>query len=290
VRSGSGFLVTGDGDILTSRGVVSPSGSPAKDQIVDVELTGNVHCRARVVGIEPTIDLAVLRIVAPIPVRPVAIGDSDRVRVGYWAIAVGDPPGPSKTFAPGTIAARPERECYQEHRTSTLLQSSVTIDAEGLGGPLVNLRGEVIGLTIPDPGSLAEVAAEGNRPVSALPINLAMTIYRALKVAESERSPWIGISVLDLNVRLRNRIPSAPLTGIYIDDVFAPSPASRAGVQVGDVLTKMDDHTIFAVPDFQTWLYLLGIDAAVTLELHRDGKTLRKVVTIQQRPPSAATR
>jgi S1-C subfamily serine protease len=117
-----------------------------------------------------------------------------------------------------------------------------------------------------------------------------MTIYRALKVAESERSPWIGISVLELNAALRARLRSAPLTGIAIDDVFEPSPASRSDIRVGDVLTRMDDHAIMSVADFQTWLYILGIDARVRLEIVRDGKTLRKDVTIQQRPNAAALR
>jgi len=210
--------------------------------------------------------------------------------VGYWAIALGDPPGPEKNFVPGTIAARPERDCYQEHRTSTLFQTSVAMAPTGFGGPLVNLRGEVVGLTVPGAGVGAMPFGAGSRPVSALPINLAMTIYRALKVKESERSPWIGISVLELTAEVRGRLISPPLTGIYIDDVFAPSPASRSDIRVGDVLTKMNDHRIVAVGDFQTWLYLLGIDAPVTLEISRDGKTLEKAVTIEQRPESAVPR
>jgi S1-C subfamily serine protease/mono/diheme cytochrome c family protein len=289
-KSGSGFLVTGDGDILTCARTVTRTGSGTNHDVVDVELAGNVHCRARIVGIEPSIDLAVLKIVAPVPVRSATIGDSDRVQVGHWAIAVGDPPGPERIFAPGTVAARPERECYQEHRTSTLIQSSVVIDDAALGGPLVNIHGAVIGLTVSGPAAAAAAIGAPKPPVRALPINLAMTIYRALKVAESERSPWIGISVLELNAALRARLRSAPLTGIAIDDVFEPSPASRSDIRVGDVLTRMDDHAIMSVADFQTWLYILGIDARVRLEIVRDGKTLRKDVTIQQRPNAAALR
>jgi S1-C subfamily serine protease/mono/diheme cytochrome c family protein len=287
IRSGSGFLVTGDGDILTCADGLSGPGAAPRSDLIDVELTGNVHCRARLVGIEPTINLAVLRIVPPVPVRSVPIGDSDTVRVGHWAIAVGDPPGPEKSFVPGTIAGRPERECYQEHRTSTLLQSSAAMDPAGFGGPLVNIHGEVVGVTIPGGGA---VAGAGKQPVSALPIDLAMTIYRALKVKESEQSPWIGISVAELSAQLRGRLKSSPLTGIYIDDVFEPSPASQIGIRTGDILTKMDDHPILGVSDFQTWLYLLGIESKVTLEIVRDGKALRKAVTIKQRPESARIR
>jgi len=288
VRAGTGFLVSGEGDILTCAHFLLHPGPAPDSGVVDVELAGNIHCRARVVGIEPTIDLAVLRIVPPVPVRAATIGNSDDVRVGHWAIAIGDPPGADRTFAPGTIAARPERECYQEHRTSTWLQSSAAIEPAGFGGPLVNLRGEVVGLTIP--GASAAALGPSSLPVNALPINLAMTIYHALRVKESERSPWIGISVLELSARLRAKARTAPLTGIYIDDVFTPSPASRTGIRVGDVLTRMDDHPILGVSDFQTWLYLLGIDASVTLEIVREGATLRKVVTIESRPESALTR
>ena len=289
VRSGTGFLVAADGDVLTFAGAIALPGSSPASNLIDVELPGNIHCRARLIGLEPTIDLAVLGIVAPVPVRAAVLGDSDTVRIGHWAIAVGDPPGPEKYFVPGTIGARPERECYQEHRTKTLLQSSAAMETGGFGGPLVNIRGEVVGLTIPGDAGAAPIAS-GGRPVDALPINLAMTIYRALKVKESERSPWIGISVLELGAALRARIKSPPLTGIYIDDVFDPSPASRAGIRVGDVLTKMDDQPILGVSDFQTWLYLLGIDRSVTLEIVRSGTKLRKQLTIEARPGSALTR
>jgi S1-C subfamily serine protease/mono/diheme cytochrome c family protein len=281
VASASGVVVSGDGEILTSAGIFSgPAGSPS-DRVIDVELPGNVHGRAWVVGIEPTVDLAVLEVAAPVPVRPAVIGDSDAVKVGQWAIAVGDPPGAERTFAPGTISARPERECYQEHRTSTLIQTSATIDPRALGGPLVNIRGSVVGITV-----------AGKPTVNGLPINLAMTLYRALKIAGSERSPWLGISVLELNAALRARLGNAPLTGIYIDDVFSPSPASSAGIRVGDVLTKMDGHPILSVADFQTWLYILGIGTPVDLEIARGtkAKTMRIPATIQQRPGAAVPR
>jgi len=282
VASASGFVVSGDGEVLTCAGIFSRPARGANDRVIDVELPGNVHARGWVVGIEPTVDLAVLKMAAPVPVRSATIGDSDGVKVGQWAIAVGDPPGPEKTFAPGTVAGRPERECYQEHRTSTLIQSSATIDPGGVGGPLVNIHGAVIGLT---------VSGDAARPtVNALPINLAMTLYRALKVAGSERSPWLGIAVLELSASLRARLGSAPLTGIYIEDVFSPSPASRSGVRVGDVLTQMDDHPILSVGDFQTWLYILGIGTTVDLELVRGGKPLRLRLAIEQRPEAAAPR
>lgn len=290
VRAGSGFLVSEDGYVLTAADVILGAGASAKPEVIDVEIAGNVHCRGRVVGMEPSIRLAVLKIDPPVPVKPARLGDSESVRVGQWAIAVGDPPGAGRTFAPGTIAGTPERDCYQEHRGSTLLQSSAAMEAAGYGGPLVDIRGDVIGLTVPAPGLTLEREGTLVGPIAALPIRLAMTIYDALRVKESERSPWIGISVLDLSSRLRHRIESPPTTGIYIDDVFVPSPASRVDVRVGDVLTAMNGNRILGVPDFQRWLYLLGIDAPVLLEIHRGGQVLRKEVTIEVRPEAARMR
>jgi len=288
VRSGSGVFVTEDGYFLTCGGLLGDGKGMRASDILDVEVQGNLHYRARLIGLEPAVDLAVLKAEAPLPMQPARLGDSDTVRVGQWAIAVGDPPGVEKTFAPGTIAARAERDCYQENRTSTLMQSSIRVGPESFGGPVVDIRGEVIGIAVPRAGALPAVAQDG--PVYVLPVNLVKTIYEALKVKESTRSPWLGFSVLDLTADLRRRMSHAPLTGIYIDDVFDPSPAARAGIRVGDVLTAMDGNRIVAVADFQRSLYLLGIGHAVTLELVRDGAVLKRPMTIEQRPENIPTR
>jgi S1-C subfamily serine protease/mono/diheme cytochrome c family protein len=288
VRSGSGVFVTEDGFLLTrSRLLADDKGMRAGD-IIDVEVQGNLHYRARLIGLEPAIDLAAIKAESPIPTQPARLGDSDAVRVGQWAVAVGDPPGVEKTFAPGLIAARAERDCYQENRSSTLMQSSIRVGPESFGGPVVDIRGEVIGIAVPRAGALP--AAAQDAAVYVLPINLAQTIYEALKVKESTRSPWLGFSVLDLTADLRRKMPRAPLTGIYIDDVFDPSPAARTGIRVGDVLTAIDGNRVFAVPDFQRWLYLLGIGHTVTLEIVRDGAVLKRTVTIEQRPAGIPTR
>jgi mono/diheme cytochrome c family protein len=138
------------------------------------------------VGVEPTIDLAVLWAASPVKVPPVTIGDSDSVRVGQWAIAVGDPPGPERTFAPGTISAGPR---------AVLPGESDEHPAPVLGGDRAfrlrrasrehSRRDRRV--TTPSPGASTAPLSGGSRPVNALPINLAMTIYDALKVKESAR-------------------------------------------------------------------------------------------------------
>jgi S1-C subfamily serine protease len=116
------------------------------------------------------------------------------------------------------------------------------------------------------------------------------TLYDALRAKASTESPWLGISVLELDWRLRQKLGKSPRTGIYIDDVYEPSPASRAGIQPGDVLVSMGGQRLLTVSDFQRWLYLFGIDAAIEVEVWRDGKTGTHTLKIEQRPAAAVPR
>jgi serine protease Do len=215
--------------------------------------------------------------------------------VGHWAIALGNPAGPGTTFAVGTFSSRPERQCYQEELSATLMQASLGLPAGGQGGPLMNIEGSVVGMMIPGPGADLSALVAPLRPLAfALPINLAMAIYEPLKAKESRSSPWLGFSVLELHTARRRVSPSGgvklPTVGVYIDDVFQPSPAAAADVRVGDCLISIDGNRITSVGAFQKWLYLSGIGRTITLEISRAGQTLEKRVTVEQRPAAAVPR
>jgi S1-C subfamily serine protease len=285
-RARSGFFIGDDGFLLTNAGAVEPVDG-REVAIVDVEID-DLHYRARVVGVEPTVDIALLKVELPFATRPVQLAAEDSVRVGRWAIALGDPPGPERTFSTGTIASRPERLCYQEQRAATLVQTSCRLDPESYGGPVVDISGRVFGITVPRPGGegpAALAAFSFARQAQALPIGLALTLADAMKARESSRSPWLGFSVLELTRQTRNR--RSPRTGVFIDDVFEPSPASRAGIRVGDVLVAIDANRVLSVPDFQKWLYLAGIGAKVTLHLSRNGEEIALPMVIEERPAEA---
>jgi S1-C subfamily serine protease len=299
IRSGSGFLASDDGYVLSANHVIRDDAGEVAD-VVSIELRDGRHVTCRVVGAEPTIDLAVLKLVELTDPRernvpPVVFGDAGAVQVGHWVIALGNPPGPDVTYAVGTLAALPEQQCYQAELSRTLLQTSVAVPPQSHGGPLVDIRGRVIGLTVPAPPGRDLVEPAGPRSAYALPIGLALNIYEALKVAESDRSPWIGVSVLDLpgaRRRLGTKAESIefPRTGVYVDDVFEPSPATAAGIRPGDFLVAMGPHRVLSVADFQKWLYLGGIGSPLELELLRDGRVLKVRVTIEARPAAATTR
>jgi len=290
LRSGSGFVVSAEGYIIGCRHTLLGPGGEGVAEIIDVEFEGDVHLRARVIGLEPTINLAILKVDGPVRPVPVVIGDSDSVRAGHWSIALGDPEGAERTFSTGNIAAIPSRDCYQERLSRTYLQSSVRIHPESYGGPLVDIRGRVIGVTTPRADGGADVSASVSGSVYAVPINLAMTIYEALRIKASRISPWLGISVLHMDPALRRRMGSSPRTGVYIENVFEPSPAFTAGVRSGDVLVSMNDERILSVQDFQRLLYLLGVGKKITVEVYRDGELFEREVVIEQRPAKANTR
>jgi S1-C subfamily serine protease/mono/diheme cytochrome c family protein len=289
IRTGSGLLMDDDGYVLTGDHLVRDDAG-GLTELVEVELHDETRIVSAVVGAEPMLDLAVLRL--PDTTRPtlpaLELGDSDRLETGHWLIALGDPPGPERTFAVGLVAMPPRRQCYQAELSATRLQSSLVMAPGGLGGPVVDILGQVVGLSVRQQTGTGEVST------GILPINLVSTLFEALKVARSNRSPWIGVSVLELPEaarRLASREPTitVPSSGVYIDDVFDPSPADDAGVRPGDFLVALGGHPVRSVADFQTWLYVAGIDTKVELELVRDGQTLTIPVVIQVRPPSAST-
>jgi len=117
-----------------------------------------------------------------------------------------------------------------------------------------------------------------------------MTIYKPLLARESRRSPWLGISVQRLPFTRQLPAAARGQRGILIDDVFDPSPASRAGLQPGDILMKMGREEITTVASFQRWLYLNGIGSEVKLEILRGDELLSQKATIEERPPSATMR
>ena len=295
-RAGSGLLVDQEGYVLSCDHLLRDE-HDALAPLVDVELADQSHVTASIVGAEPTIDLAVLRIgdttkLPPLP-SGLELGDSDRIDAGHWAIALGDPPGPERVFRVGMVSSSPQRQCYQEQLSATGLQTSLDVPPGGLGGPVVDILGHVIGLSVQPPraaGTAIQAPAAGS---FTLPINLVANLLEALKVSQSRSSPWLGISVLETaSFRRRPEAVSVtiPPSGVYVDDVFDPSPASRAGVRPGDFLLALGGHELRSVGDFQTWLYELGIGTDVKLRLLRNGAPLEVVAPIEVRPESARPR
>ena len=299
--SGSGMILSEDGYILTNRHYLLKSDGSVAD-LVDVETVDNRHTISRVVGMEPTLNLAILKLQVYSETnkpqfRPLKFGNSAQLLPGHIVIAVADPFGPEKFFGAGLLASTPNRECYQEQLTSTFLQAAMRVHPGAYGGILVNLRGEFMGMLTPRNPKFGLEAPDQHLAIEfALPSNIIAGLYKTILRNETFVSPWLGYAVMSMPELQKELGTEAflaldrPRVGIYIENVFEPSPAHAAGLQRGDFLVKFDGHYIGSPLDFQKYLYMAGIGNTVEVEIYRAGETFTHELKIEERPENATTR
>lgn len=305
-RHASGFFVApadgagdAEGEVLTTLNALQVRGDRLAD-LVEVETMDGQRILAEVVGIEPTLKLAVLRCAvfpswAKPTMQPLRFGDSDALEVGSWLVGVGDPLGPERFLGTGLLAAKPSRDCYQELLSATYMQATMLTPADAEGGPLVDVAGNVVGM-------LARLELEGVGQTAslgstwALPSKILQGLYESIRVAGTSQSPWLGFSVMSrAEIATTRGLPAfqampKPSHGILIENVFAPSPASLAGIQPDDFLTHVAGVQIHAPVDFQRQLYLAGVGAKVELKLFRAGEEFVVTLAIEARPEAAKPR
>jgi serine protease Do len=298
-RDASGFFVSADGEILTGLRALQVTGDRLAD-LVEVETMDGHRILCDVLGIEPTLDLAVLRCAvfpswAQPDMRPLAFGDSDAVELGSLVFGCGDPLGPERWLAFGMLVAKPSRDCYQELLSATYMQATMLVPNGAFGGPLVGIDGKVLGIL-----SRLEIAGVGELSSTgsawALPSKILQGLYEAIRTAGTTQSPWLGFSVLSrAEIATTRGLPTfqrmvKPPHGILLENVFAPSPAAAAGLLPDDFLTHFAGVEIHAPVDFQRQLYLAGVGRSVELRLFRAGEVMTKQMTIEARPAAARPR
>lgn len=301
--SASGVMVTTDGDVLTCANFLQQkSGQPV--DLVDVELEDGRHVISELISIEPTVNLAIVRMrifaAGVLRLPTIRFGDSTTLEVGHTALAMGNPDGPGGFFAIGAISALPDRDCYQELLTSFYLQTSLAVPPQAYGGPLLNVKGEVMGLLCPrNPEFGPHVLGPRDGVEYVLPSSIITGLYKSMIANPTFRSPWLGFAVMSRAELVRKiglsafnemRKPERFGYGIYIENVFKPSPAATAGIEPGDFLVSFNGNLIMSPIEFQANLYLTGIGHEADLEMFRNGKTYNVKVKIEPRPPEAITR
>lgn len=292
-RSGSGFLVAEGGEALSSlHALLCDDGTVA--DLVEIEAADGQRAICDVLGIEPTLQLAVVRAAVwqshtPPPLPALAFGDSDATDVGQFLLGCGDPIGPERFFAFGLLVAKPSRDCYQELMSATYMQATMSVPDGALGGPLVDLDGKVVGI-------LSKLEGSGPGSAWALPSKLLVGLHASIRAAGTQRSPWLGWSVMSRTEIAAVRGLKAwkemakPPHGILIENVFTPSPAATAGVRPGDFLTHFAGVEIHAPVDFQRQLYLNGVGRAVKVTMWREGSSMALELPIEARPAAAVPR
>lgn len=304
VSAGSGFFASTDGDVVTCLQPLQCKDGSLVD-LVDIEAQDGARAIAEIVGVEPTLNLAVLHGVVHLnwfeaAAKVLPIGDSDAIEPGEWTLAFGDPAGPQKFVGHGLLAAKPARDCYQELLISAYMQTSLRMPQQAYGGPLTNVRGELIGITIPlsvDPTLGVDGGELQGDSTYALPSKILKGLYESIREARSFVSPWFGFSVMSRAeiAKVRGfeafqKMNKPRNGGVLIENVFTPSQAALADVRQGDFLVKFDGKEIQAPVDFQRSLYLAGVGRTAKLEFFRDGEILVKDLVIEPRPPEAKPR
>jgi serine protease Do len=279
---GSGFIVDGSGLVITNDHVVHD----AED--IKVTLSDGRQIGAKVIGSTPIYDLAVLQVDAKgLPAAP--LGDSDRIMVGEWAIAIGSPFGyllndTQPTVTAGVVSAT-HRDVKSDASTSTgvykdMIQTDAAINPGNSGGPLVNADGEVIGINAfiftPSGGSIGLGFA--------IPINLAKRVMGEIRQYGRVRQAYPGMTVQEVTPGLARRLGFSDDGGLVVTRVDDAGPAGRAGVKVGDRIRKVDGHTVDTVDDAQKSIYGKTIGDRLKLTLDRGGKAVDITLTLVEAP------
>jgi serine protease Do len=269
--TGSGFVFDDQGHLLTNNHVVENA------EKITVTFNDGVEAPAKVVGTDPQSDVAVIK-VDNTHYRPLPRGSSSKLKVGELVMAVGSPFGLSQTVTTGIISAT-ERNDVHINEYESFLQTDAAINPGNSGGPLVDMNGRVVGVN-----SAIVTGSRGNDGVGfAIPIDLAANIAEKLIKDGKVRRARIGIALGVLTPAMAKQLGIDPQTkGVLVNEVVPGSPADKAGLKSGDVITAFDDGPIISLPAFRLNVAASDVGRSYELTYYRDGK--RRTTTITPAP------
>jgi serine protease Do len=269
---GSGFLIDPQGVIVTNHHVVAD----ADEVLVELRdgrkfLSKNIHSDAKT-------DLAIVRIDSKEPLPYLQFGDSSAMEIGDRVLAVGAPFGLTGTVTSGIVSAKGRN--IQLNMYEDFLQTDAAINPGNSGGPLVNLNGEVIGVN-----SAIKSRSGGSQGVGlAIASNLARNITQQLLKDGKVHRGYLGVRIKDLNAEVAGRLGVEKQKGVLVAQVFAGSPAAKAGVKDGDVLVTLAGKPVETGRDLQTVVAGLPLNQSVSVVVLRDGERKELQVTIAEQP------
>src|SRR5437588_4658424 len=264
---GSGVIATNEGHIITNNHVV--------DQVdeIEVQLSDGRTKKARLVGADEQLDLAVLKIDDP-GVKPLKLADSDSVQAGDFVLAIGNPFGFEETVTDGIISSkgRPNRTDF----FGDLLQTNAAINPGNSGGPLINLRGEVIGINT----AIASTTGGSQGIGFAIPSNTVRTALESLLKKGRIIRGYLGIQ----SRAIQPDETSLDTDGVTVAEVMPGSPAAQAGVQPGDVIRKFDGREVKNFTALRTFVAQTPLNKQVELDIVRAGKQVKMTTQIKEQP------
>jgi Do/DeqQ family serine protease len=272
--SGSGFIISQDGILLTNAHVVEGADS------VTVTLRDGREFKGKVLGTDPLTDVAAIRIEGK-NLPTVSLGNSDQLKPGEWAIAIGNPLGLDNTVTAGIISAtgRTSAQVGVPDKRIGFIQTDAAINPGNSGGPLLNQRGDVIGMN-----TAIRAGAQGLG--FAIPINAARNIADQLIAKGKVSHPYIGIQMRTLNADLKRRInedANANFSvkadrGVLVNRIVQNSPAAKGGLKRGDVISKVNGQAVNSAEDVQAQVDRATVGGDLSMEVDRDGQRVTLAV------------
>lgn len=272
--SGSGFIIDPAGYVLTNHHVVTGA-----DRVTVTLSDGRVF-KADVIGVDPAIDIALLQIHSrdPLPVAP--LGNSDGLRVGEWVCAIGNPLGVYVHSVTVGVVSFLGRKLF-DHGLDAFIQTDAAISFGNSGGPLINARGEVVGIT-------TAISAQAVNIGFAIPISQVITVLPQLREHGSVARGYIAVGLTNLTPELRHALGIAPQAGALIQDVMPDTPPEQAGLRPYDLVVRADGQPIRSDEELIRHVSNQSPGTITSLEVWRDGLTRTVSVKLRERPLSPA--
>jgi serine protease Do len=267
--AGTGFLVDAQGFILTNHHVVDGA-----ERII-VRLSDSRSLRARLVGSDPDTDIALIKIESPTPLPYAPLGNSDTLRVGEWVVAIGNPLAYEHTVTVGVVSFI-GRKLF-DSSFDRYIQTDAAINLGNSGGPLINARGEVVGIN-------AAVSSRASSIGFAVPINQAVAILPQLREDGRVTRGYIGVKLRTVDADLQRSLRLSSAAGALVQDVAAGSPGERAGLRPYDVITSVDGTSVSGDDDLISTVARMRPGTSATLTLVRDGRVVTLPVKLAERP------
>ncbi|MDD5169220.1 MAG: DegQ family serine endoprotease [Syntrophales bacterium] len=275
---GSGFILSSDGYIFTNNHVVEQS-----DKII-VKLSDGREFDAKIIGRDAKTDLALIKIKTNENLPVAEIGDSDKVRVGEWVIAIGNPFGLEQTVTAGIVSAK--GRVIGAGPYDNFIQTDASINPGNSGGPLFNMEGKVIGIN-------TAIVAQGQGIGFAIPISMAKNILPDLKSKGKVSRGWLGIAVQEITEDMAKSLQLKDRRGAMISEAFKNDPAERAGLRAGDIITAINGKKIKDTHELLITIASLHVGDKISVTILRDGREMNFQVTVTERreqPEVVATR
>lgn len=270
--SGSGVIISDDGLIVTNHHVIEDANS------IEVVMNNNQRYYAKLMGSDPTSDLALLKIKADhLPF--VKYGNSDNITPGEWVLAIGNPFDLNSTVTAGIVSAKARNIGILRDKNSLQVEAFIQTDAAvnpgNSGGALVNLKGELIGIN----SAIATSTGSYQGYSFAIPVSLVKKIMDDLLEFGQVQRGLLGVQITDINAEVAEDLNLDIVKGVYIRAVNKGSAAEESGIETGDVITAVDNHEVGSVSELQEWVARKRPGAVVSVTYRRNGKD-RKVKSV----------